>query len=116
FKSTQEALVRILNLSKKAQAGKIEKTLFETESERKVYKVYQEVKHNVNHAQQHFQANESLQHLGELTDPIHAFFDHNMVMADNVRIKENRLALIHAIAETINSFAELSFIEWKQHQ
>ncbi|WP_085991880.1 glycine--tRNA ligase subunit beta [Oceanobacillus senegalensis] len=116
FKPIQEALVRILNLAKKADQFQVNETLFETESESFLYKVLQEIKDDFQQANKIANAESALDSLSKLANPIHEFFDHNMVMADDEKIRANRLALVNTIANTILEYADLSLIEWKQHQ
>ncbi|ALX48111.1 glycine--tRNA ligase subunit beta [Lentibacillus amyloliquefaciens] len=115
FKPVQEALVRVLNLAAKTDETTITEAVFETESEQKLYDTYLKVKNAYTSTNQKQQARETLNQLGRLAQPIHAFFDHNMVMTDDERIQKNRLALLNSIATLIYDYADLSAIEWKQH-
>ncbi|SET61178.1 glycyl-tRNA synthetase beta chain [Oceanobacillus limi] len=114
FKPVQEALVRVLNLAEKADKIKVNPELFETTSETKLYEIYQEVHKGFTEVNDKKNANEALNQLRKLTEPIHTFFDHNMVMADNEDVRSNRLALLKNIAELVANYADLSAIEWKQ--
>ncbi|MFC4558844.1 glycine--tRNA ligase subunit beta [Virgibacillus kekensis] len=116
FKPVQEALVRVLNLAKKADdRTQVDIDLFETPSEKALYEAYLEVKDPYYAANEKRQAGTALNQLGKLAEPIHTFFENNMVMADDESVKRNRLALINSIAHLINDFADLSLVEWKQH-
>ncbi|WP_346355800.1 glycine--tRNA ligase subunit beta [Azotosporobacter soli] len=53
---------------------------------------------------------ELLSTLGELAEPIDAFFDAVMVMADDIAVKENRLSLLHAIVSMATPVVDLSKI------
>lgn len=116
FKRTQEALVRVLNIAKKTEETEVDTDYLQTESERALFRTYLEAKENYDEGKREKNANKALQALTELTEPIHAFFDHNMVMAEDENLKRNRLALLNRIAKLTNDFANLSIIEWKQHQ
>lgn len=115
FKSIQEALVRILNLSNKAEGSTVDPALFETESEAALFAAYQTVSERYHLADNERNASGALACLGELAVPIHQFFDRNMVMADDKKIRNNRLSLVKKIALLINDYADLTVIEWKQH-
>ncbi|WP_217586733.1 glycine--tRNA ligase subunit beta [Lentibacillus saliphilus] len=114
FKPTQEALVRVLNISKKAETSHIDPDLFQTDSERALYEAFTRISPLVQSAQEEANAADALHHLEKLTEPIHHFFEQNMVMADDARVRKNRLALLHAIANVISNYADLSLVEWKQ--
>ncbi|MFB4166503.1 glycine--tRNA ligase subunit beta [Virgibacillus sp. JSM 102003] len=114
FKSVQEALVRVINLSWKTDLATINQDLFETPSEKELYQVYLEVRDLYNDANSNQQAEDALLYLGKLAEPIHNFFDHNMVMAKDEKIRNNRLSLLNLIAALTYDYADLSKIEWKQ--
>lgn len=115
FKPTEEAFTRVLNIAKKADTKEVDVELFETPSEAFLYKKYQEVITAYKTANESLEAEQALKELSSLTDAIHNFFEHNMVMAKDETIRENRLALIHSIATLINDYADMTKISWKQH-
>ena len=115
FKNVQEALVRIMNLGKKADHAKVEEALFETESEKMLFNQSKQVAIDFNLYHEQLEATKALEQLEKLADPVHAFFEHNMVMADDEKVKRNRLALVQQIASLIDQFADMTLIEWKQH-
>ncbi|WP_100010623.1 glycine--tRNA ligase subunit beta [Lentibacillus sediminis] len=114
FKYIQEALVRVLNLAEKADDSEVEPALLATDSERELYAAYQKTLAEYNQkADKH--AEEKLLILGQLAEPIHAFFDHTMVMVEEDEIRNNRLGLLQKIANLVKNYADLAVIEWKQH-
>ncbi|WP_010531020.1 glycine--tRNA ligase subunit beta [Lentibacillus jeotgali] len=115
FKPVQEALVRVLNLAAKTDLLTVSREAFETESEQKLYETYLTVKDDYKRANNNQEADTALGQLGKLSLPIHDFFDHNMVMTDVEKVRDNRLALLNNIAVLIYDYADLSAIEWKQH-
>ncbi|SFN05589.1 glycyl-tRNA synthetase beta chain [Formivibrio citricus] len=52
----------------------------------------------------------ALKTLAALKTPVDAFFDGVMVMADDLAVRGNRLALLNALAELMNRVAELSLL------
>ncbi len=114
FTPIQEALVRTLNLAGKTERFKIDPAMFQTASEKELYDALQETKEAFRHTNEQQDAHQALQQLGRLAQPIHAFFDQNMVMSDDAALRENRLSLVNNIAALIRSYADLSVIEWKQ--
>ncbi len=114
FKPVQEALVRVINIANKTELAQIDPMLFNTDSEKVLYEKYLTVKDQYANFNDKMEAERALEAIGELTEEIHDFFEHNMVMADEEELKNNRLALMNSIAILIKSYADLSKIEWKQ--
>src|SRR5699024_2657994 len=115
FKLTQESFVRVLNLSDQNENTDIDTKLFNTPSEKDLYTKFIEVKDEFNRFEAELEADKSLEQLMLLAEPIHDFFENNMVMDPNEALKTNRLALVNAIAALIKQFADLTLIEWRQH-
>lgn len=115
FKIVQEALVRVLNLAKQASDVEIDPTLFETEAEQKLFDVLQEVTQAYRSKNNEKDASEALSQLSQLAKPIHDFFDTTMVMAEDKKVRNNRLGLINRISELVKDYADLSEVEWKQN-
>ncbi|MGZ5095932.1 MAG: glycine--tRNA ligase subunit beta [Burkholderiales bacterium] len=62
-------------------------------------------------ADRHFAAHDyaaMLQALAALKGPVDAFFDGVMVMTDDVRLRENRIALLAQLRQTMNRVADIS--------
>lgn len=114
FKPVHEALGRALNLAKKAESTKIDETLFENEKERKLYEVYQNIHEPFIKEIQNGRPSLALSTLSKLAGPIHEFFDETMVMAEDEKVRHNRLGLLKLIADDVHTFANLNAIEWKQ--
>lgn len=115
FKPAQEAFVRILNLDKHAKKADIRTELFETASEKSLFDITQQVAIQYENAVKAHDAKTALNELGRLAGPIHAFFEDNMVMANDEAVRTNRLAIVHFISEMIHVYGALSKVEWKQH-
>ncbi|WP_249871070.1 glycine--tRNA ligase subunit beta [Oceanobacillus saliphilus] len=115
FKPVQEALTRVLNLSEKAKGqDTVSSERFVTDTEKVLFDKYEAVKEDFYVANQNKDAEKALACLGELADPIHKFFENNMVMADDETIRSNRLGLIKSLSILIEDFADLRLVEWKQ--
>lgn len=116
FRLIQESLVRTMNLGKKHHETTIDESLFQTDSEAQLYKEFLVIHEAFNEAEQNLNAKEALNQLSKLADPIRSFFEHTMVMAEDEALKHNRLALVHLISNLIEQYADMTQIEWKQHQ
>lgn len=108
YKPVTESLTRAANLALKADEDSlVDSDLFETESEKTLY-------HNVQHAEETFQNHQEpsarYQALKELSPSIDAFFDENMVMADDQSIKYNRLALLKQLNQLTSTLADFSYL------
>lgn len=114
FRATEQALVRVMNLGKKHVQTVIDEKLFETESEKVLYETFTNVGSSFAKYHDKYDAENALSQLVELAVPIEQFFEHNMVMDDDLTIRNNRLALVHKISNMIMRFADLTLIEWKQ--
>ena len=106
-----QAFVRVANLAAKAEGEAcIDAALFETEEEKELMKAYTSAK----------SAAESLigahDYVGiiddfkDLAEPINAFFDAVMVMADDAAVRQNRLSLLKSIDCLLREVADFSKI------
>ena len=114
FKLVQESFVRVLNLADKAKDKAIDTDVFKTPSEEALYNQLVIAKDNFDRYETAFDAESGLEELITLAEPIHQFFENNMVMDPNETLKENRLALVHETARLIKRFADLTLIEWRR--
>jgi len=114
FKQVEEALVRVLNIAKSDPGHAVEPEWFATESEKALYEQAQTAEKEFVRYQHAKEEHKALEVLASLAPAIEQFFDNNMVMADDEKLKQNRLALLWHVAGLIRSYADLSAIEWKQ--
>ncbi|MCY8136833.1 glycine--tRNA ligase subunit beta [Bacillus inaquosorum] len=108
FKETAEALGRVISISKKGIRGDIQPDLFENEYEAKLFDAYQTAKQNLQESFSKKDYEAALSSLSALKEPIDAYFDHTMVIADNETLKANRLAQMVNLADEIKSFANMN--------
>ncbi|QJC89339.1 glycine--tRNA ligase subunit beta [Bacillus inaquosorum] len=108
FKETAEALGRVISISKKGVRGDIQPDLFENEYEAKLFDAYQTAKQNLKESFSKKDYEAALASLSALKEPIDAYFDHTMVIADNETLKANRLAQMVNLADEIKSFANMN--------
>ncbi|TDO13313.1 glycyl-tRNA synthetase beta chain [Bacillus subtilis] len=108
FKETAEALGRVISISKKGLRGDIQPDLFENEYEAKLFDAYQTAKQNLQESFSKKDYEAALSSLSALKEPIDAYFDHTMVIADNETLKANRLAQMVNLADEIKSFANMN--------
>ncbi|TPR40698.1 glycine--tRNA ligase subunit beta [Apilactobacillus micheneri] len=107
FKKSIEALTRVLRISNKQSFNNddlnIDESLFENDSEKKLYEKVSTISEN------YYQlgANAEFNKLMSLKDVINDYFDETMVMAKDDNIKNNHLRQMTIIANMINWFADL---------
>lgn len=115
FKSVNESLIRVLNIAKKdSDTIEVDPSILETNSEVALYNHYQEIAPKFMEANENRFAIKAINHLATLAEPIHDFFENNMVMTDDYKVRNNRLAMLKGISNLISLYADLTKIEWKQ--
>lgn len=112
MKNICESFTRVMNLAQKSQGDEIDAQLFQEDEEHQLYQVWQEVHDNFTRLLGSGEERAALDELTRLTAPITAYFDAVMVMAEDERIRSNRLALLHAIAADLSSFADFHKLVW----
>ena len=105
YKAAVESLSRAFNLSEKADASvAVDASLFENNQEKALAKAIEELELTGS-------ASDKLAQLFALSPVIDAFFDNTMVMAEDVAVKNNRLALLSALvakAKVVAAFNQLN--------
>ncbi|GAA0295920.1 glycyl-tRNA synthetase beta chain [Gracilibacillus halotolerans] len=116
FKNKEEAFVRVINLAQKAEENySIDETLLTQKEEKALYTTWNDIVPEYNQALQQFNVEEAITQLMKLVEPIHEFFDHIMVMDKQESIRNNRLALLKQISNSILDFADFTKVQWKQN-
>jgi glycyl-tRNA synthetase beta chain len=104
---------RISNILKKneealAQAGSVDAALLQDEAEKKLYASVQRVQPEVDAAFERGDFSGTLKTLAKLRDDVDAFFNDVMVMAEDVKLRNNRLALLSILHRMMNRVADIS--------
>ncbi|WP_373370436.1 glycine--tRNA ligase subunit beta [Alkalicoccobacillus plakortidis] len=106
FKKVVEALSRVTNIAKKAEATvEINPSLFEKDEERLLYDRYKTLSSTLKQYKDQGQVTEAYKALEESVPLVHQYFEHIMVMSDQKEVKENRLQLMKQLAAEIEAFA-----------
>ena len=111
FEPLAVAFKRVVNIIKKAddrQEGVVDQSIFEHESEPALLAAYESVKSRFEKDLDKGLFNEALVKIASLRDPVDAFFEGVMVMADDIKVRHNRLALLGQIAALFSKFADFS--------
>jgi len=99
---------RVANLAGKAEGGKVEKALFEDIAEKELLRTLQAVENALKGQEDPALILEKLQILRQ---PIDHFFDSVMVMAEDEKLRKNRLNLLAALKGTFNRLADFSKLQ-----
>ncbi|NQN37800.1 glycine--tRNA ligase subunit beta [Streptococcus suis] len=106
YKEAVENLSRVFNLAEKAEATVIDEALFENEQEKALAAAVAGLELTEDMAG-------NLDKLFALSPVIAAFFDNTMVMAEDVAVKANRLALLKALADKASVVAVFNLLNSK---
>ena len=111
FEPLAAAFKRVVNIIRKAddiQTTAVDQKLFQHESETALLTAYEAVKMKVEDHLQKDLFDRALVEIASLRDTVDAFFDGVMVMADDMAVRRNRLALLGHIAALFGGFADFS--------
>lgn len=100
---------RVSNLAEKAVSDDVSKELL-SEDEIELYDKYTEIEESIDTAMNRKEYDKALDLLATLKDPIDNYFDKVMVMVDDEKLKNNRLALLKKIYNTMTDICDLSRI------
>ncbi|HPA15996.1 MAG TPA: glycine--tRNA ligase subunit beta [Desulfobacterales bacterium] len=113
FEPLAVAFKRVVNIIKKAarfQAGDINENLFQHESESVLYEAFKVVKKKVADDLEKGLFDRALHDIASLRNPVDAFFEGVMVMAEDADLRQNRLNLLSHVSGLFEVFADFSKI------
>ncbi len=113
FEPLATAFKRVENILKKAAVtatAPVDATLFEHPTEGDLYAACQSVSEKVDDLMGRGDLDSALGIIATLRDPVDAFFDDVMVMAEDEAVRNNRLALLVAISDIFGQIADFSQI------
>ena len=106
-----QAATRVANLCKKIETETaINPQLFEVDAETALHQAAMEANKEVLAASVKYDYAAVLAEATKLVDPINKFFDDVMVMAEDEKIKNNRLALLSAVKDVTHAVGDLNAI------
>jgi glycyl-tRNA synthetase beta chain len=92
------------------QAGAVDAALLQHEAEKSLYAALQTLTPQVNALVGAHAFADALARLASLKEPVDAFFDGVMVMAEDKAVRANRLALLTQLAALFNCVADISLL------
>ncbi|MGG4143165.1 glycine--tRNA ligase subunit beta [Paenibacillus algorifonticola] len=112
FKLVVDAFNRVSNLAAKATTKVVDEALFAEPAESTLYKEWQAVHILFQQAVVGGEIADAAAKLAALKTPINTYFDAVMVMAEDEKVRANRLATLSLIAEDIAVVADYSKLVW----
>lgn len=113
FEPLAAAFKRVVNILRKAETAPQaipNPGLFQDKAEKNLFDAYSKVQGQVSADLEKGDFKAVLQTIATLRESVDLFFDDVMVMADDTRLRENRLALLAAIAAVFRDIADFSQI------
>jgi glycyl-tRNA synthetase beta chain len=106
---------RVVNILRKSgrsggseRPAEVNENLFEHESESALFAAYQKAEKKVSDAMEKGLFEKALKDIATLREPVDAFFDGVMVLAEDQNVRRNRMALLEHIATLFGKFADFS--------
>jgi len=110
FPALATAFKRVINIAQGAEPGEVDPLLFEHPEENLLYESTELMELEVGRALESRDYPGVCRALASLRGPVDAFFDRVMVMAEDARLRRNRLALLLRISRTFLMMADFSKI------
>lgn len=110
FPALAMAFKRVINISLGAEPGPVDELLFEHPEERLLWEAATFVADEVEGALSRRDYRAVCEALAKLKGPVDAFFDKVLVMAEDPKLRKNRLTLLANISETFLKMADFSKI------
>ncbi|MFA4903024.1 MAG: glycine--tRNA ligase subunit beta [Desulfobaccales bacterium] len=110
FPSLALAFKRVINIAQAAEPGEVNSALFEHGEENILYQSTKVMEEQVTQALEQRDYSEVCGVLARLRGPVDCFFDKVLVMAEDPKLRRNRLALLVRISQTFLKMADFSKI------
>jgi glycyl-tRNA synthetase beta chain len=113
FEPLAVAFKRVVNILRKAgHEGRadVDEGLFEHESEKTLLAACRQVQQKTSDDMAQGEFEQALRDIAGIRPQVDAFFDDVMVMVDDAKIRDNRLALLSQVAALFEDFADFSKI------
>jgi glycyl-tRNA synthetase beta chain len=110
FKGAVESLSRVCNIAKKGELVQLDGSLFEIEEEKALFAAYESVKKEYFVLYEEGNTDVAFERLAALSPVIDAYFDKVMVMAEDEKVRNNRLSQMVHLAHVIQTFTNFNTI------
>ncbi|MET3850382.1 MULTISPECIES: glycine--tRNA ligase subunit beta [unclassified Paenibacillus] len=112
FKTTVESFNRVSNLAAKAAKAEVQEPLFVEEAESNLFRAWQSITADYHAALSERDGAKALALLADIKEAVTKFFDSVMVMAEDERVRANRLGLLASIDRDLKQFADFNKLVW----
>ncbi|WP_145947472.1 glycine--tRNA ligase subunit beta [Paenibacillus sp. Y412MC10] len=112
FKTTVESFNRVSNLAAKAGKAEVQEPLFVEEAESNLFRAWQSITADYHAALSEREGAKALALLADIKEAVTKFFDSVMVMAEDERVRANRLGLLASIDRDLKQFADFNKLVW----
>jgi glycyl-tRNA synthetase beta chain len=112
FKTTVESFNRVSNLAAKAEKAEVQESLFVEEAESNLFRAWQSITADYHAALSERDGAKALALLADIKEAVTKFFDSVMVMAEDERVRANRLGLLASIDRDLKQFADFNKLVW----
>ncbi len=112
-----EANKRIHNILKKVEEkipAQVEESALQETSEQDLYKVLQSLMSKVENAVKSSNYQSALKEISTLKEPLDAFFTNVMVMVEDAKVRQNRLALLQSLRNLFLQVADISKLQFSK--
>jgi glycyl-tRNA synthetase beta chain len=110
FEHLAVAFKRVVNIISGRSGDELKPAMLVEEAERDLHRAYLEVELTVRDLVSRGEYGKALREIARLRGPVDCFFDQVLVMAEDVGVKENRLALLKLVASLFAGIADFSKI------
>ncbi|MFA7464428.1 MAG: glycine--tRNA ligase subunit beta, partial [Syntrophales bacterium] len=110
FEPLAIAFKRVCNIIKNAGQGSVDPALFENDAERELYSGFRKIREKAGASIEKGEYGAALTEIAALRKPVDRFFESVLVMAEDERIRKNRLSLLKEISELFFGIADFSRI------
>lgn len=111
FEALSVSFKRVVNILKsgRPEAG-VDPSVFEHDAERKLYQKYLEIRDKVLELMAQKMYLDALRLISTIRETVDGFFDNVLVMAEDSKVRQNRLSLLSEINSLFTNFADFSKI------
>ena len=111
FEALSVSFKRVVNILKSGSPMRgVDPSVFEHDAERKLYQKYLEIRDKVLELMAQKMYLDALRLISTIRETVDGFFDNVLVMAEDLKVRQNRLALLSEINSLFTNFADFSKI------
>jgi len=110
FEPLAVAFKRVVNILKDFEGGSIDTSVFDSNAEDNLYHAFIDIRETANGCIDEGRYSDALSKMASLRKPVDTFFDEVMVMAEDEKIRLNRLSLLKDISKLFHRIADFSRI------